>query len=125
MVLICVRASRSVSPDRPGDVNIDVTFVDSHIDVTYYDFDIGVGGMMAYTGKVTSAESLGRILQQARLLSGLSQRELANRLGTTQKYIWELEAGKPSILMDRLFTAMRETGMELTATITPQADRHG
>ena len=50
---------------------------------------------MAYTGKVTSAESLGRILQQARLLSGLSQRELARRLGTTQKYIWELEAGKP------------------------------
>ena len=84
-----------------------------------------VDGAMTYTGKVTSAESLGRILQQARLLSGLSQRELASRLGTTQKYIWELEAGKPSILMDRLFTAMRETGMELTATITPQADRHG
>jgi transcriptional regulator with XRE-family HTH domain len=55
--------------------------------------------MMAYTGKVTSAESLGRILQQARLLSGLSQRELARRLGTTQKYVWELEAGKPSIVM--------------------------
>jgi HTH-type transcriptional regulator / antitoxin HipB len=72
---------------------------------------------MAYTGKVTSAESLGRILQQARLLSGLSQRELARRLGTTQKYVWELEAGKPSIMMDRLFAAMRETGMELTATI--------
>src|ERR1700754_5152464 len=65
---------------------------------------------MAYTGKVTSAESLGRILQQARLLSGLSQRELAKRLGTTQKYIWELEAGKPSILMDRLFAAMRGEG---------------
>jgi HTH-type transcriptional regulator/antitoxin HipB len=80
---------------------------------------------MAYTGKVTSAESLGRILQQARLLSGLSQRELARRLGTTQKYVWELEAGKPSILMDRLFAAMRETGMELTATITPQGDEHG
>ena len=49
---------------------------------------------MAYTGKVTSAESLGRILQQARLLSGLSQRELARRLGTSQKYVWELEAGQ-------------------------------
>jgi transcriptional regulator with XRE-family HTH domain len=42
---------------------------------------------------------------------------LAHRLGTTQKYVWELESGKPSILMDRLFAAMRETGMELTATI--------
>jgi len=82
------------------------------------------GERMTYTGKVTGAESLGRILQQARLLSGLSQRELARRLGTTQKYIWELEAGKPSIVMNRLFAAMRETGMELSATITPR-DEHG
>ena len=81
-------------------------------------------GAVAYTGRVTSAQSLGRIRQQARLLSGLSQRELARRLGTTQKYVWELEAGKPSIVMDRLFAAMRETGMELTATITPR-DEHG
>ena len=73
-------------------------------------------------GKVASAESLGRI-RQARLLAGLSRRELARRLGTTQKYIWELEAGKPSILMDRLFAAMRETGMELTATITRRGER--
>lgn len=78
---------------------------------------------MAYTGKVANAESLGRILQQARLLAGLSQRELARRLGTTQKYVWELESGKPTIVMDRLFAAMRETGMELTATITPKDER--
>ena len=81
-------------------------------------------GAVAYTGRVTSAQSLGRIRQQARLLSGLSQRELARRLGTTQKYVWELEAGKASIVMDSLFAAMRETGMELTATITPR-DEHG
>jgi HTH-type transcriptional regulator/antitoxin HipB len=80
--------------------------------------------VVTYTGKVTSPESLGRILQQARLLAGLSQRELAKRLDTTQKYVWELESGKPSIVMDRLFAAMRETGMELTATITPTTE-HG
>jgi HTH-type transcriptional regulator / antitoxin HipB len=79
--------------------------------------------VVAYTGKVANPESLGRILQQARLLAGLSQRELAKRLGTTQKYVWELESGKPSIVMDRLFAAMRETGMELTATITPTTER--
>lgn len=78
---------------------------------------------MQYQGKVTGPESLGRILQQARLVSGLTQRELAAQLGTTQKYIWELEAGKPSIMMDRLFAAMRATGMELTATVTvPDAE---
>src|SRR5258708_6003382 len=106
------------------DVSTDVSLFDSDNVVDYHDSDIGVGGVMAYTGKVTSAESLGRILQQARLLSGLSQRQLARRLGTTQKYVWELEAGKPSIVMDRLFAAMRETGMELTATITVR-DEHG
>lgn len=78
---------------------------------------------MKYTGKVTSAESLGRILQQARLLSGMSQRELAKRLGTTQRYIWEIEAGKPSIFMDRLFAVMQETNMQLTATIETEDDR--
>ena len=108
---------------RLCDVNIDVALLDSDKVVMSYGVDIGVKGVTAYTGKITSAESLGRILQQARLLAGLSQRELAQRLGTTQKYIWELEAGKPSIVMDRLFAAMRETGMELTATITPRSER--
>lgn len=79
---------------------------------------------MSYTGKVTGPESLGRILQQARLLNGLSQRELAERLGTSQRYIWEIEAGKPSILMERLFAFMRETGTELSATISvPEVHR--
>ncbi|HET9027479.1 MAG TPA: helix-turn-helix transcriptional regulator [Trueperaceae bacterium] len=79
---------------------------------------------MEFTGKVTSAESLGRILQQARLLRGLSQRELAERLGTTQRYIWEIEAGKPSIFMERLFAMMREVDVELSATIR-SPEKHG
>ncbi|MEU4363880.1 helix-turn-helix transcriptional regulator [Promicromonospora sp. NPDC023987] len=76
---------------------------------------------MPYTGKVTDPESLGRILQQARLLNGWSQREMASRIGTSQRYIWEIEAGKPSIFVDRLFALMRETGTELTATIGPRS----
>lgn len=74
-----------------------------------------------HSAVVKSPESLGRILQQARLLAGLSQRELAEQLGTTQRYIWEIESGKPSIFVDRLFAMMRETGVELTATIEPKA----
>lgn len=78
---------------------------------------------MAYTGKVTSPASLGRILQQARLLSGMTQRELAELLGTSQRYIWEIEAGKPSIFTERLFAMMRATGMELTASIKTEDER--
>ncbi|WP_371176655.1 helix-turn-helix domain-containing protein [Buchananella felis] len=105
---------------------------DVDIEVAYDDFNINVkprvvnnsemGGWMQYQGKVTGPESLGRMLQQARLVAGLTQRELANQLGTTQKYVWELEAGKPSIIMDRLFAAMQATGMELTATINVPSD---
>lgn len=80
---------------------------------------------MECTGKVTSPESLGRILQQARLLSGLSQRELARELDTSQRYIWEIEAGKPSIYTTRLFEMMRRTGVQLSATIRAGGDEHG
>lgn len=105
---------------------------DVDIEVAYDDFNINVkprvvnnsemGCWMQYQGKVTGPESLGRMLQQARLVAGLTQRQLANQLGTTQKYVWELEAGKPSIIMDRLFAAMQATGMELTATINVPSD---
>lgn len=77
---------------------------------------------MAVRGTVTSPESLGRILQQARLLNGWSQRELAARIGTSQRYIWEIESGKPSIYTERLFAVLRETGTQLTATIEPRPD---
>lgn len=72
---------------------------------------------MVIRGTVSSPESLGRILQQARLLAGLSQRQLADRMGVSQRYIWEMEAGKPSKYTDRLFAMMRETGMTLSASI--------
>ncbi len=76
---------------------------------------------MALRGTITGPESLGRILQQARLLNGWSQRELAARIGTTQRYIWEIESGKPSIYTERLFAVLRETGTQLSATIEPRA----
>ena len=91
--------------------------LDYKIVFMYADYSFVVGRMMEYQGTVSSAESLGRILQQARLLDGLSQRELAARLGISQRYVWEIEAGKPSIFMERLFAYMQETGVELTARI--------
>lgn len=78
---------------------------------------------MDYTGEITAPEALGHMLQQSRLLAGLSQRELAERLGTSQRYIWEMESGKPTIFTERLFALMRETGMTLHATISTDARR--
>lgn len=62
-------------------------------------------------------EDLGAVLQQERQLSGLSQRELAALLGTGQKWVYEMEKGKPGILMDRLFKILKLTGVTLTAQV--------
>ena len=68
---------------------------------------------MAARGEVRSPEALGRMLQQGRLVSGLTQRELADSLETDQKYIWSLESGKNTIVLERIFAIMRETGVRM------------
>ena len=53
------------------------------------------------------------MLQRGRLVSGLTQRDLAERLDTDQKYIWGLESGKNTIVLERIFQIMRETGVRM------------
>lgn len=77
---------------------------------------------MALRAKITSQDSLGRVIAQARLLAGLSQRELADQLGTSQRYIWELESGKDSALIERLLRALRATGATMTIEIPEDGD---
>ena len=68
-------------------------------------------------GEIPTPEALGRMLQQGRLLRGMSQRELATRLGIRQKWVWEMESGKPGLLTERLFEMLRATGVRLYAEI--------
>ena len=72
---------------------------------------------MALTGTVSSPQALGRLLQQARLAQGLSQQEVAAQLGISQAYVSELEGGKTSLALTRVFDIMRLTGMTLRAEI--------
>jgi HTH-type transcriptional regulator/antitoxin HipB len=77
---------------------------------------------MAFKATITNQESLGRVLAQARLIAGLSQRDLAAKLGTTQRYIWELESGKDSALIERLLRALDVTGATMTIEIPEDDD---
>lgn len=72
---------------------------------------------MALTGGVSSPQALGRLLQQARLSQGLSQQQVAAHLGISQSYVSELESGKTSLALMRIFEIMRLTGMTLQAEI--------
>ena len=66
-----------------------------------------------FRGQVNAPEQLGDAIRQGREIQGWSQRELAARLGVTQKWLWELEQGKPGLLMERLFAALREVDVKL------------
>lgn len=78
---------------------------------------------MVLRGEIKNVETLGRMLQQGRLLRGLSQRQLADKLQISQRYIWEMESGNPTIFTDRLFQVMRATGLHLHAEIDEETDR--
>ena len=47
----------------------------------------------------------------------MTQQEVAEALGITQAYVSELESGKSSLALTRIFDMMRLTGMTLQATI--------
>lgn len=70
------------------------------------------------TARITSPESLGRILREARLNEDLTQDEVAEALGVNRRYVIELEAGKPTKALERLFDYMRETGVHLYGEVT-------
>ena len=79
--------------------------------------------MAQIEGRVTSPAQLGDAIRQGREIQGWSQRELAGRLGVTQKWLWELEQGKPGLLMERLFAALRTVDVTLLAEFDdPQFD---
>lgn len=68
-------------------------------------------------GEVPTPQALGLMLQQGRLLRGMSQRELAEQLGLGQKWVWQMESGKPGLFTERLFDMLRATGVHLYAEV--------
>ena len=70
---------------------------------------------MKMTAKIGNSYALGQIIQQSRLQQGFSQRDMATMLGVSQKWVWEMEQGKPGLLMDRLFMILEKTGVSLSA----------
>lgn len=61
-----------------------------------------------------SAQDLGRFLTELRAARGLTQAQLADDLGISRRYVYEIESGKPSLYSDRLFATLRLLGARLT-----------
>ncbi|MGH2731173.1 MAG: helix-turn-helix domain-containing protein [Actinomycetota bacterium] len=66
----------------------------------------------------------GEFIREARKRSGLSQRELAELLGTTQAVIARWETGKRSPTFERVVQAVRACGFDLAVRIVRRDDQH-
>lgn len=65
---------------------------------------------------ISSPEDLGRLVRKLRDSRGWTQQQLADALGSTQRYVYELEAGKPKRADARYFELLTRLGISLIAS---------
>ena len=65
---------------------------------------------------VRSPRMAGALVRKARLVQGLTQKELAARMNVRQATISKLESGEPATRMAVLFDALAALGLELAVT---------
>ena len=66
--------------------------------------------------RISSSKDLGIVLARARKAQGLSQRQVASRLGVTQKWISAVEQGKSRAWIDKVLELSYFLGVQLYAT---------
>lgn len=71
-------------------------------------------------GIIRKTSDLGLMVLAVRQRHGLSQVELAERLGVSQRYLSELETGKPKVLNARLLEVLSALGIELSFREAPR-----
>lgn len=67
---------------------------------------------------IDSPADLGRLVKHTRERHGISQRDLATRLGVSQRWLSELESGKGKHINERYFEVLGSLGIRLTATMS-------
>lgn len=65
---------------------------------------------------INNSVEFGARLARARKALGLTQRDLALAIGVGERFIVELEAGKPTAQLGKALAAAKAAGMRLTDT---------
>jgi y4mF family transcriptional regulator len=65
---------------------------------------------------ISSAQDFGAMVARARKALGLTQRELALAIGTGERFIVDLEAGKPTAHLGKALAAAKAAGVRLENT---------
>jgi len=69
---------------------------------------------------IENALQFGTAVASARKALGLTQRELALAINSGERFIVELEAGKPTAQLGKALAAAHAVGLRLTASGTAQ-----
>ncbi|WP_082357810.1 MULTISPECIES: helix-turn-helix domain-containing protein [Arthrobacter] len=69
---------------------------------------------MAMQGTMRKTSDLGLMVLAVRKRHNLTQVELAERLGVSQRYLSELETGRPKVLNAKLLQLLADLGIELS-----------
>ena len=70
---------------------------------------------------IENTTQFGAAVASARKTLGLTQRELALAINSGERFIVELEAGKPTAQLGKALAAAQAVGLRLAATGLPQA----
>ncbi|KOF20092.1 XRE family transcriptional regulator [Ensifer adhaerens] len=62
---------------------------------------------------IRSAQEFGALVRQRRKALAWTQTELATRSGTGERFIVELESGKPSCQLEKALVVARTVGLEI------------
>jgi y4mF family transcriptional regulator len=65
---------------------------------------------------IATAKEFGATLSRARKALGLTQRQLAMSIGVGERFIVDLEAGKPTAQLGKALAAAKAAGMHLCDT---------
>ncbi|MGY6496631.1 MAG: helix-turn-helix transcriptional regulator [Microcella sp.] len=67
--------------------------------------------------ELESGRDLGNLVRRVREQHGLSQRQLADAIGCSQRYVYELEKGLPKRADDNFYAILRKLGIRLIAEV--------
>lgn len=65
---------------------------------------------------VNSVAALGALVRDARKAAGFNQQQLADLAGVGRRFVSELEAGKPTLEIERVFACCHALGIDISAT---------
>lgn len=73
---------------------------------------------------IHSSHALGNTIRRHRLDLGLSQSELADRVGVSRKWIIDVEHGKPTVALSHLLRLLDALDLDLRVAPRASSSRH-